>query len=435
MKNLSKILSLLLTLSAMVLTLSMVSDYNPVEQWALCATGGLYVLDYLVHRRWRTFRWQRIDWALLSMMGLYLIILLRNTLDGFPITHLFAHQLDSMAGFVAIALIGILGVEYVMTKRQIAYTMVLTCISVVVATLILCMLQAPVPEYWCPNTPMEFYHARMHHYIGSHMAVDLYMNIALLFAILVAERTTNKWERVFFVAAGILIATQTLLSDGRSGMLATLFILGVMIVRFGWRRFGYKALIGLAVCITLACVFVSVNGRFYMPAQINHDESSLPDPRLSLWKYTYSMIRQHPLLGHGYATLEEEYIAGAFANEEVKCFYIDVMDQKGVLHFDTMAEVHPHNTYLLLWLEAGLLAPIWLLLIFVLACVFTPREDRLYVALFAFLILWQALFDSFSSVFSPCVICWFLLLWLRTNLSPTHTVSSPSVPRHTGTDA
>ncbi len=421
MKNFRKITQLLLTIAALVLTVTMVSDYSRYQQWALCATGGLYVLDYLLNLRWREFQWKRTSWVMVAMIGFFLLTIIRNGLDGFEMTHLFSHQLELMAPFAVLALIGMLGIDYVVTRRQVAYTMVITCLAVIIVTLILCVVQAPLPDHVWVYSLLSYYHAEMHEYIGTHMSVDLYMNIALLFGVMMAMRSDRKKEKVFFWISSSIVAVSTCLSDGRSGMLATLLIIGIVAICEGWKRWGYKALVGLVLCLGLAGGFIALNGRFHLPSQLTDEASGQVDPRLSLWKYTYGWIEERPILGHGYG-IEDAYIAGAFADKDVKTHYIDMMAATGLLTFDTMAEVHPHNTFLLLWLEAGIFAPLALILIFVLACLLTKKEDRLYVILFSLVILWQAMFDSFCSVFQPTVVCWFLLLWLCANREQTRAV-------------
>lgn len=431
MKTLCKIVPILLTVASIVLTMTMVSDYNCWQRWALCATGGLYVLDYIINQRWHSLRWKQKDWILISMIGFYLVVILRNALDGFPITQLFSRQAELMAPFFVLSLIGLLGIEHVITKRQIAYAMTLTCLSVICLTVVFCLTKAPLPDYiWCPNL-LAYYHAQMHHHIGTHMSVDLYMNIALLFGLHVAMRTENKKEKIFFGIATTLIALNTCLSDGRSGILATLFVVGVFVVYIGWKWYGAKAWLGVVICIALAGSAMTINGRFYLPSQITNEQTSTPDPRMSLWSYTYSMIRQHPVLGHGYKTLEEDYVTGAFASPSVKKNYIDNMDYFGILAFDSMVEVHPHSTFLLLWLIAGILAPVAYMVIFVLACIFTKKEDRLFIFLFSFIILWQAIFDSFSAFYQPSVICWFILAWQSTNLDKNKQVLHTYLPNRT----
>ena len=421
MKNFCKITQLLLTIAALVLTVTMVTDYSRYQQWALCATGGLYVLDYLLNQRWRSFQWKKADWVMVAMAGFFVLIIMRNGLDGFEMTHLFSHQIELLAPFFVLALVGILGVDHALTKRQIAYTTILTSLAVIIATFVLCAVKAPLPDYITFSTPLEYYHVQMHQHIGTHMSLDLYMNIALIFGLMMATQSENKKEKVFFGISSAVIAVNTCLSDGRSGMLATLLIIGLVVICEGWKRWGYKALVGLVLCLGLASGFIAVNGRFHLPSQLTKETSAQADPRLSLWEYTYGWIQERPLLGHGYG-IEDAYITSAFANEDVKTHYIDMMARIGLLTFETIAEVHPHNTFLLLWLEAGVLAPLALILIFVLACWLTKKEDRLYVILFSLVILWQAMFDSFCSVFQPTVVCWFLLLWLCTNREQKHIV-------------
>lgn len=421
MKNFCKITQLLLTIAALVLTATMITDYSRYQQWALCATGGLYVLDYLLNLRWREFQWKRTSWVMVAMIGFFLLTIIRNGLDRFEMTRLFSHQIELLAPFFVLALIGILGVDHALTKRQIAYTTILTSLAVIIATFVLCAVKAPLPDYILYSTPLEYYHAQMHQYIGTHMSLDLYMNIALIFGLMMAIQSGNKKEKVFFWISSSIVAVSTCLSDGRSGMLATLLIIGIVAICEGWKRWGYKALVGLVLCLGLAGGFIALNGRFHLPSQLTDESSAQADPRLCLWKYTYGWIEERPILGHGYG-IEDAYIAGAFADKDVKTHYIDMMAATGLLTFDTMVEVHPHNTFLLLWLEAGIFAPLALILIFVLACLLTKKEDRLYVILFSLVILWQAMFDSFCSVFQPTVVCWFLLLWLCTNREQKHIV-------------
>jgi len=212
---------------------------------------------------------------------------------------------------------------------------------------------------------------------------------------------------VFAVAAGaviirgtnwfnLLIAVSLLLNiafvtPARAGYLAALVITVVIAIGIG----GKRAVAMAGICIVVFSLSPQVHQRIqrgFVEASTVEQSSRLTSIgwRVVMWRNTMNMIRRYPWLGTGTGSFETVYSMQV----------ADVKDWQG------QATNDPHNQYLKIWAEQGVVG-ILAFVAFITALIFARRRADLFVAV---LLAWCAA-GIFASSFSRFTEGRFIFLW------------------------
>jgi O-antigen ligase len=170
--------------------------------------------------------------------------------------------------------------------------------------------------------------------------------IALVLAAL--DRSLSQRARVLLaLGGGLLLAMLVFLQSGRSGFVAfAVAAMTVLLVSLrGRQRLGAL----LALPLVIALLFAAsprLQERFALGAQELRNVAQLPDVtsmgiRVVIWQTTAELIQARPLLGYG---------LGGYAPA-----YATRIAQKHSDGWRAIVTVDPHNQYLYVWAEAGLL--------------------------------------------------------------------------------
>lgn len=413
---LSSLIAYIPVLGIVMLAVALPFRYGWVQRTALYMAGIGYLIDFVYNRRFVGWHWTRDKWVYVLMMLFFLITPVRQLFDPCPPTCYFRGQLEVRTAFFAIGLIGLLGWNnHTNICRYVGYTMLLVSLGIVVYIGALHLSLGDVPGW--EHGHRSVFNAIAHQYVGAHMRLDFYFNLAIIFSFYLLHKTHSKWQIVAIVAADMVLIARLLCSDGRSGMLAMLFVV-VSGLLFYLCKFASKRMIVLSVLflVLLGGVAISQNER------LDHDRLE-SEPRLAIWDYALRQIDRHPLVGYGLSSASVQFVENAYQDESMQT-YIRFITNTPALSKEqchSMAVVNPHNLYLQLTLENGIFFPLLFVLICALSIAHCPKSKRLCMALTAFLILWQAVFDSFSPHFLPMLLC--LCLWLMM-LSDTTTHQS-----------
>jgi len=202
------------------------------------------------------------------------------------------------------------------------------------------------------------------------------------------------------IAIVLFILDIAFVSQGRSGYLALVVMAGTLGVMLGGQSRRAKVLSGIGVlAIMLAVLAASGQVRSRITQAIDEMQSVEHSPHLTsagirvvLWKNTWRMIGDHPVLGVGTGSFHEAYQK-----------YVE-----GGTGWQSSEATDPHNQYLKIWAEqgaAGLLA----LLAFIVAALTTKgitpyRELGVAILLAASA---SSLFNSHFSTFIEGRMAWF----------------------------
>ena len=182
------------------------------------------------------------------------------------------------------------------------------------------------------------------------LASSLLVTFFLLF-----NSSTNKKLRIVLIFISILFLLSLYTENGRSGQLAFIFIfLSFSILAF-WHK---KSLIFLSV---LAIVGINIMAYSISPhfrqridsiqiqlTQLEKNKVNSLNTRYYLYKYSFEKIKEKPVLGYGTGSFVKEF--SSISEHATKI----------------LAGVHktPHNNYLFIWFELGLVGLLVFLSIF-----------------------------------------------------------------------
>lgn len=313
-------------------------------------------------------------WAL-GLAGL-LFVLWTGISIGYSIA-----SADAVFGLVKYTAIGTLTVGLaILIKRDNALVDALlkgVIISAIITAVFGMMQLAPIIEL-IVETPDLTYQVN-----GLMGHKNLYSSWLMLLLPLVAWavfRLRNAW-RIVAVAAIILLSVIILLVQSRAAwvalVLSGMVIVGLLLVgTFGSKTIRlhlfkpYRVMWGVALTLPLLLViamFVAKptlleNVRHRIHYSINYmgpknqDNETIRE-RLYLWRHTWQMIKEKPLVGHG---------GGSWRILFPKYGLQENRSQQGYIHFQ-----RPHNDWLWVWAEYGLVglvpwAALWLMVIGIL---------------------------------------------------------------------
>lgn len=390
-------------LGVMLLAAALPFQYGWVQRSALYLFCISYVTDYVLNKRWNGWHWTRDKWVFAVMILFFLVTPLRQLFDATSPTAYFRGQVEMRTAFLAVGIVGLMGWNNkIDVCRYAGYTMLAVAVGIVVYVGLLEWTGAEVPD----GGNRYLYNALLHRYVGAHMRVDFYQNMAIIMGFYLLYKNKSKWQVGVIVVAIVVLSVRMLFSDGRSGMLAMLLIVGSSALLYLYRSAStWGIVVSVMLLVLLGGVAIYQNERMSQSAL--HSE-----PRLAIWDYTLREIEKHPLCGYGLSSASKEFVANARQDESMQHYLNFVSRHPSLSKQDTqsMAVVNPHNLYLQLMLESGFLAPLLFVLMGALAVACCDRRKRFFMALTVFLILWQAVFDSFSPHFPPLLLC--LCIWL-----------------------
>lgn len=172
--------------------------------------------------------------------------------------------------------------------------------------------------------------------LGAYAVVSVYPFISL------ALSKCSILKRIMYILGSVIMISNVILSFSRNAMVV--FVIGCLILTL---YYGYKFFIGV-VAVGLGASFIP---------QISHrlcevTSSSQNLSRIKIWKTSFLMIKDHPILGVG--------------NGNFKTLYMPYQKKSPDLH-DSVLRFYPHDMFLKAQVEYGILGSISFLSVLVFA--------------------------------------------------------------------
>ncbi|MBQ9523025.1 MAG: O-antigen ligase family protein [Paludibacteraceae bacterium] len=349
--------------------------YQKVSIFVLGISTGFY---YISNEQWKRLSWDKSKWVFVSMLLLYALIPIRQMFDPTPMTDYAWRQLHLSEWWLYVGLAGLVGFTPKLKLRYVAYVMLVTGV-------LLFLMR----------------HEKVH----SHMVLNLYVNVGLVFGFLALQEENELWKRIALIAGMVLNWLVVITSLGRVGMITSLIVLSVGILSSLKKNHRYIALIAGALVVAGGIWSVMHNSRFSREAF--HFE-----PRVAIWDYSWRLIKEKPIVGYGISSLEEEFIEGMYQDEGTVSYFIPVIynDPKFEQQGKTMLTHHPHNAFLMHWLCFGIAGVAALVLFFVVAAYMPVGRNRIYLCLVLMAILLQAMTEPVGDHLRPQFIAF--MLWI-----------------------
>lgn len=188
--------------------------------------------------------------------------------------------------------------------------------------------------------------ARAVGYQGDANLYALYQ-VASIPAAVALARTASSAQRRWWLLALAPLALSVLASESRGGLLATLVVIGYIVIRgdasstAGKGRRGLVIVLGLASLVVLAIAGTTLNARLD-PEKISNDRAS---GRLDIWHVAWRTFQDDPLTGIGGGNFVGQSVRLLEREPGVELLKSHLLDGEGI-------EVH--NVYLETLVEYGL---------------------------------------------------------------------------------
>lgn len=344
------------------------------------AYGGIelftvsWIAECIVERRWQGWKWDARTLYFFLPLLLFSLAFVYMPFD--TNTH-FNRLIEHRLGLFTTALFGLFGVNGRYTLR--GMFRVLTVLAVGACVYVVCRIG--VIEFFAAPNKTELFELARNQYVNAHMQFNFMLCVALIgiwYCVFRDTRSTFWWEKVLYgLAAGIIMITLAI-SEGRSGFIAGLAIVGVLSVVETMR---FRRWLGW----TAISVVVVVGGLALMHHSRMSTGELTGEPRLQLWKSAIELIEERPILGYGMSRAQDEFA-------QVSTKYTD--DVYNDFWHDQIAVLDTHNQYLQAWLEFGVFGFVLVLMIYIVPMFIDTRHRLLSVMIFG-LCMFQSLFDMF----------------------------------------
>jgi O-antigen ligase len=245
--------------------------------------------------------------------------------------------------------------------------------------------------------------------------------LACFFALALAAgaRHLDRRLRLALAAASLLLlANLVLVTSGRSGHLLLLILLGVAALQLlrGWRRAAVIAALPLLAAVAVAASPM-LQARFglllqEMRAPLASEQLTAMGIRAVMWRVSAQMARERPLLGYG---------MGGFP-----AAYERAIGQSSYTGWAATPTVDPHNQYLQVHLQAGVLGSVAFLW-FLIAAFRQPGRQPYRAWASAVLAGWCAT-SLFTSHFTTFAEAHLVMLLLGILLAGADEPATPPAP-------
>jgi O-antigen ligase len=218
---------------------------------------------------------------------------------------------------------------------------------------------------------------------------------ALLAAVLAVAQTrwTRAWRATLAIVALLLVAQLAFQQTGRSGFVALAVACGVATLLLLRGRALVVALVALPLLgVTVLAASPNLKQRFGMAVSEMRHAATLPEYtsmgiRVIIWQTSAEVVAERPLLGYGLGGFAPAYAA------HIKTKYSE--------GWKALPVNDPHNQYLFLWAELGVLGLVGFIALLA-GAIRQPADDPLRAAALALLAAWcvNSLFSSHFQTFN-----------------------------------
>lgn len=249
----------------------------------------------------------------------------------------------------------------------------------------------------------SFYGGHPWSFLGKFIFTALLLilpSIAIVYGIYGKE---SVWKRLIYIGMGLLSFYMMFWTASRSGMVAFIIVTGISLVSLNFKK-GLAILAILALILSLSFGKIPIQYRENFKS-IRNTETDLSNiARLRMWRFSYFMIKENPVIGVGFEN---------FYKESEKEKYNSI--RKGDENF-TDGFFHPHNEILNIGVSAGILGIVTFLILIgsilweLLVKIKRSRDNKIYQTILIFFIS-IVLFGMFEPLLLNVggYIIWFII--------------------------
>jgi O-antigen ligase len=336
-------------------------------------------VEVIIKQQWKTVSLNKYTSYFLVMLFLFTLSFIY-----FPFEHPypdFKLQLEHRLSLLGFGLIGLAGVFSRINLKVIYYSIIASGLLVIAfiasvkfGSLILHGQQLSIVDI-------------RQMYVNYHMGFDFSLNMGLTacgFLFIKNFRTKGIKQKIFLLLSFCLLFFVLLISEGRSGFIASILIVAFFILYFlcvYCRKFFW-----------ITCALMPVLAFYMIRSHSRMDFERIEnEPREYLFANACTLIKEKPILGYGMQGAQYYIDSVRYHRHQTDSTFLNMWHQNEM--------VDSHNQYIQITVEYGLLGLLILLVLFVVPVFLVSGEYKLFMMCFIFLIGFQSLFDS--TIFVP----------------------------------
>lgn len=217
---------------------------------------------------------------------------------------------------------------------------------------------------------------------GNYLA--LYLGPLVVYSFFSLFRTKHNVERLLMLLGFVLCMAALFYTKSFAAWISVFVIFFVGLGLFvSLKKFYTKAIVVGVLLLGVVMFFISQIGTEKFDHFLDFSQRSSSSVRIQVYDVALGLIKQHPLLGIGLGQFELEYQNNA-------------TDILGKTPFEWVM-IHPHNIFLAMWLNMGILGLICFIFMVAKALFWLFENDkrgRRIVALMLFAIVIHGIFDT-----------------------------------------
>lgn len=406
-ENINLIINHLPVISCLLLLASCIVYINKFRDlWYVVPVA--FLMEYIHNKRWTDFVWN-------TKRLYYVIVLLFFTLffTYIPFEDTFEYRemlLRNRIPLLGLGVVGFLGLNKYHKLSYYLHTLLITSL-VTIGFLVLVKIGF-LNFISSENKTLLFTTARIE-FVNSHMMFNLYLNITLVAIWYLLSNQYKKLsviQKTVYVISYALIFFILLISEGRSGLLISLFITGSILFLEVYKR-NKIWILGLTGLFAIFIIF-----RLTYHPRISSEKVS-QEPRLFLWENAFSLIKEKPIIGWGANDAQHQFAKQIW------------LDTTGFVQtfWHPSDFVDSHNQFIQSYLEFGVIGFVLLLVIYLSPYFLTDTYRKIFCLLLLIISVFQSMFDmfvtgQFASIF---MLISFMVLWTSDDVKPTNDLSTP----------
>ena len=403
MKRINEIVQWISVIGFMMVISSIPYGWSAYQRISCIIMLTGYILYLIFNRQWKVWRWTNTKWLYVVMIALWCMLPLRQLFDPTPPTLYYWQQLHTHHWFLFVGIVGLLGATEKVRMWQVTTALLATSLFMLAH----CGYMYFGTSEFGDVAPLARMTSLRNTHINSHMVMNLYVNTALIFGFATYRQLSRWWQKGLLLLSMGLSWGVIWISDGRIGMFTSLVIVSAGLTCLLYRRNRYAG-IGCALFL----VILSLAAMMHRPRMSQADLSA--EPRLVVWDYSYRMAKEKPLFGYGPSTLSEKYVEEAYTDSAMYHGWVEPIiygTPVFAIQGKTMQTHHPHNAFLMYWLEVGIVGVLLLCALFVCGALLPVGKDRFFLWLFLLALFLQAMTEPIGLHFHPQFIALMLFVW------------------------
>ncbi len=382
-QRLSVIVNYINLLSLLCLTFGLLFPFSPLIQILYYIFFGSYTIEIFTDRKWKVFYFDRSKRYYIAMALFFLLAIIYMPFEKTnEYTLILLERRSALIGF---AIIGFLGVNRLYQLKYFLYAFVSASI---ISILYLLFYRIGIYEFITSDDPSELFTQTRILYIGSHMKLNLYLNISIISIWYILKnnwKNLSHWKLAFFVVALTIILSVLSISEGRTGFMAgVLLLLAFIFIELYTRR----KKVGIVFAFILPLLFIGIASN---QKRIQKENSIKEDARTFLWKSAWEVIKESPLLGHGMNDAQVAF------DEKLSLYQTESFRQQSIESEKERNEKYQdsHNQYLQATMEFGVLGLVLFLFICLYPAFVAYKGRKLFTIFIVSLYIFLSIFDMY----------------------------------------